>query len=318
MGLPKELQLKIDSFTHDATAICDELIKKQQSQSLPEKIYHYTNEGGLRGILESGKIRRTSFVNLNDPSEIKYGVSLAADILNVLSVHGSPIEKLFAKIFETSVLGELAAVGHFFISSFSTDNDELGQWRAYADDGHGYVLEFDTKILQNILDIKKDSTDGLFASFHIDYRKDDIKDYQRRLVEKAFALVSCVSKVKVFNVQQDYLVALSYTLASHVIYTSLHFKHSGYRPEQEYRFLQVSNFEAPLAMSHYFRKDELVKYTEMNWIDGEISALTGVSIGPAADTEKSKKYVEDCLEVFLRKSVPISFSDIPYRSSRRP
>lgn len=317
MDLPKELHLAIDSFTDDATTICDELFNSKQSQPLPKKIYHYTNELGLRGILESGKIWRTSFVNLNDPSEIKYGVSLAADILNELTAHGSPIEKFFAKTFEMSVLGELAAVGHFFISSFSTDDDELGQWRAYADDGHGYVLEFDTKILQSILEIKKVSTDGLFASFHIDYQKDAIKKYQRKLVEKAFALVSFASKIKVLSVEQDYLVALSAALASHVIYTSLHFKHSGYRPEQEYRFLQVSNFKAPLAMSHYFRKDELVKYTEMNWADGDISALTGISIGPAADTEKSKKYVEDCLDVFLRKSVPISFSGIPYRSSRR-
>ena len=317
MDLPLELQVAIKSFTDNATAICDELFNTQQSQPLPEKIYHYTNDVGLRGILESGKIWRTSFVNLNDHSEIKYGVSLAADILNELSADGTRIEKIFAKTFETSVLGEIASIGHFFISSFSTDKDELGQWRAYADDGNGYALEFDTKILKNILDIKKISTDGLFASVRIDYRKDTIKNYQRQLVEKAFALVSCASKLKVLNIEQDYLVALSAQLASHVIYTSLHFKHNGYRSEQEYRFLQVISFIAPFAMSHYFRKDEVVKYTKMNWVDGETSALTGIFIGPAADNEKSKKYVEDCLEVSLRQSVPIGFSGIPYRSSRK-
>jgi hypothetical protein len=31
----------------------------------------------------------------------------------------------------------IEAAGHFFICCFSGDGDDLGQWRAYADDGRG-------------------------------------------------------------------------------------------------------------------------------------------------------------------------------------
>jgi Protein of unknown function (DUF2971) len=42
----------------------------------------------------------------------------------------------------------LADVVKFFALSFSATFDELGQWRAYADDGRGYALGFDTEKLE--------------------------------------------------------------------------------------------------------------------------------------------------------------------------
>lgn len=39
--------------------------------------------------------------------------------------------------------------GHYFICSFSSCGDDLGQWRAYADNGRGYALGFDGRVLEN-------------------------------------------------------------------------------------------------------------------------------------------------------------------------
>jgi len=37
---------------------------------------------------------------------------------------------------------------NYFVCSLSESGDDLGQWRAYADNGRGYVLGFDTTELE--------------------------------------------------------------------------------------------------------------------------------------------------------------------------
>ena len=93
---------------------------------------------GLRGILESGRLWLTDILSLNDPSELNHGLSLATTILNGKAANGPPESKLFADDFgEVMRLGKLQRSGDYFICSFSSAGDDLGQWRAYADSGHG-------------------------------------------------------------------------------------------------------------------------------------------------------------------------------------
>ena len=48
--------------------------------------------------------------------------------------------------FRAAVLAEAAS--HFFICCFSGDSDDLGQWRAYDDNGQGFALAFDASEAQ--------------------------------------------------------------------------------------------------------------------------------------------------------------------------
>ena len=40
-----------------------------------------------------------------------------------------------------------------FVACFSRDGDHLGQWRAYADDGRGFAIGFDSKALKEFLPV---------------------------------------------------------------------------------------------------------------------------------------------------------------------
>src|SRR5215831_7747290 len=147
--LPPDMRAEISKF--DATA--DETMKSigraLDARQPPPIIYHYTNDAGLRGILESGKLWLTDIFNLNDPSELSHGFSHAVSILSNKAADGHLWTKVFAPAFEKLGTQRLQASAHFFVCSFSSSGDELGQWRAYADNGRGYTLGFDTKALES-------------------------------------------------------------------------------------------------------------------------------------------------------------------------
>jgi Protein of unknown function (DUF2971) len=108
-------------------------------------IYHYTNDAGLKGIIESGKLWFSDIFGLNDPSEFRHGLKVAIDVLKSRTTGARPEIATFASQLERfDVDAGIEAAGHFFICCFSGDSDDLGQWRAYADDGRGYALGFNT------------------------------------------------------------------------------------------------------------------------------------------------------------------------------
>jgi hypothetical protein len=107
----------------------------------------------LKGILETGEIWLTDIFSLNDPSELRHGLSHALKILNTKAATGPPESKIFAKDFGAfTQQGGIQRSAHYFMCSFSSCGDDLGQWRAYADNGRGYALGFDGKGLEKAFD----------------------------------------------------------------------------------------------------------------------------------------------------------------------
>jgi hypothetical protein len=70
----------IEEFDKRCHNILDPFADKINSSPPPDIIYHYTDDAGLRGILESGKLWFTDIFKLNDPSELRHGLELAFKI----------------------------------------------------------------------------------------------------------------------------------------------------------------------------------------------------------------------------------------------
>ena len=144
---------------------------------------------GLRGILESGRLWLTDILSLNDPSELNHGLSLATTILNGKAANGPPESKLFADDFgEVMRLGKLQRSGDYFICSFSSAGDDLGQWRAYADSGHGYALGFDANVLEDAF--IQQAGAPIQKAFHVTYDDGRLTEFHRKIIEKMFSLIS--------------------------------------------------------------------------------------------------------------------------------
>ena len=74
--IPKDINDALEIFEKESMRINDDVGKELKSNTeLPPVIYHYTNDIGLRGILETGKLRLSDIFSLNDPSELKHGLS---------------------------------------------------------------------------------------------------------------------------------------------------------------------------------------------------------------------------------------------------
>jgi hypothetical protein len=129
--LPREMQDALDSFSREAEGIVDLFARKIDAGPTPTLIYHYRNDTGLRGIIESGKLWFTNIFYLNDPSELRHGVSPAIEMLTAEYDDARPEIEKFTLNLAAVVRGSIKRTAHYFVCSFSTDGDELGQWRAY-------------------------------------------------------------------------------------------------------------------------------------------------------------------------------------------
>jgi len=146
--IPQDMMEALAKFCSTADQIVNSFCKTLESQKPPKIGYHYTNDVGLKGILETGQLWLTDIFNLNDPSELSHGFSHAVNILNDRTANGPPESKQFAREFSNFHQRGMQEAAHFFVCSFSKDGADLGQWRAYADNGRGYALGFDTKFLE--------------------------------------------------------------------------------------------------------------------------------------------------------------------------
>lgn len=117
---------------------------------VPERLYHYTTQRGLLGILSSRKMFATGIRYLNDSTEFIYTENLWKQALDARLVNPQNFER---SAYQGKIWDELLKLRESFTSSFSSsqlyvccfseDGDSLSQWRGYARSG-GYNLGFNT------------------------------------------------------------------------------------------------------------------------------------------------------------------------------
>jgi len=114
-------------YEAEAAEILQAFINTIEDKKPPPTLYHYTNDAGLAGIIESGQLWFSDIFALNDPSELRHGLSIGIDLLKSRTTGERPEVGEFARMFERFDLDAgIEASGHFFICCFSGDGDDLG------------------------------------------------------------------------------------------------------------------------------------------------------------------------------------------------
>ena len=304
--IPPSVQKAVDQFQSEADRILQPLVDKLKARTPPPIIYHYTGDVGLRGILETGRLWLTDVFSLNDPSELNHGFSLLLNALMDKAV--SPDAKSFAQgLVDFSKRVGIRRSGNFFVCSFSESGDDLGQWRAYGDNGRGYVLGFDTTELETAF--TKDGQPGYAQASPLTYDDARLGDIHGQIVEKLFQLISL--PLSTTTVQAEWYTFLSLKALN----AGLYFKHEAYRSEQEYRFLEAHPVDQLVpGVKIRYRPYSLIRYREFDWRQVAPGALKQIVIGPAADRQKAHQFAGDCLRSFHSGNVKIGQSGIPYRA----
>lgn len=149
------------------------------------QLYHYTNQSGLIGILETQDLYASSYRFLNDAREIYYFRDLASVVLlpvfvthtqtflektpkakeavdlwgGVEAVARRDLNSFLNSLYDVSFssIGSRNENVHPFVLSFCAhkdeyerDNGQLSQWRGYGAGG-GYAIEFDTNKLSDLI-----------------------------------------------------------------------------------------------------------------------------------------------------------------------
>ena len=321
-ALPAKAKAAIRDYERAATARLEGFIRKVEAVAPPPMLFHYTNDVGLRGILESGTLWLTDIFNLNDPSELRHGLRIAIQLLKDRQDPKRPEIELFASQLERFDLDAgIEQAGHFFICCFSGDGDDLGQWRAYGDDGSGFALGFETKSLEGGFTIKDGKPIRNNSTFHITYDDAALTSLEAGFTNGIEPLISLPRTSSMTSDQiNSYMQNLLTYHSLQVVRSTMFFKHEAYRNEREYRFQQLFRRDRPaptVKLRH--RPYSVVRYREFGWRDEAPDALRKIVVGPAADRAKAKQFIDDCLRAFCPgpgSAVDVEYSTIPYRSSR--
>lgn len=102
-------------------------------------IYHYCNVDAFKAIIQNKTLWLSSVYNLNDYKEIHW---IKEKVLKKIALYTDKYSFDKFNKFEQFYNNELPNV---YIASFSKGDDLLSQWRAYANDGHGVAIGFNTE-----------------------------------------------------------------------------------------------------------------------------------------------------------------------------
>lgn len=315
-ALPQDIRAEIQRFYIAGDAVVSAFVARLNAEPVPPTIYHYTDWAGFRGILETGILRFGDIFYLNDPSELRHGVESALAILDEIGAGASerPELAVFAKQFRRILSSGIEVIAHYFVCCFSQNGDDLGQWRAYADNGRGYAIGFDGPAL-----VKAFSTDPTSngQTFRITYSDEHLQDMHRRLID---IVVPFVSFPRGRNLEEatlnQYMLELQMRLALLVLQASILFKHRAYTHEDEYRLLQIHRTGRVPDVRFRDKPYTLARYREFNWRTGAPGAVQRIMIGPAADADAAERFAMDCLRAFhpTSEGVDIEKSRIPYKA----
>ncbi|MGE6320057.1 DUF2971 domain-containing protein [Pseudomonas oryzihabitans] len=114
-------------------------------------LYHYTDQAGFLGIMQSRQLWATKIQYLNDSNEYKLALGIASDILekkisktkNSTNTHN--LLELFLERIDTIKNQNVC------VCSLSEKGDLLSQWRGYSNSLGGYSIGFDfTKLKRRL------------------------------------------------------------------------------------------------------------------------------------------------------------------------
>jgi hypothetical protein len=289
---------------------------------VPDVVYHYTDAAGLFNILESGKFWLSDVQHLNDTREIAHGFSVACDKM-IEACEGQPPNwgEFFSPI--ASARDELLKELHFHACCFTSEGNDLGQWRAYGANGRGFAIGFNATSLGNRI-VESQKRGERVRGFAVSY--DD-----KLLHERASAIVDLVKPCLPLTPAEgaDIIDLAPMHLRSRLtgvfLNVALHHKEPFFSAEREYRILEILNAPAAHArIKKRLRGMTFIPYSEFQWsFQHSALPLQSITIGPANEKQGAKEFVDECLSRFKERlniadadlaKVQVVHSGKPYRA----
>ena len=277
------------------------------SDFVPPELYHYTSAQGLRGILESGKLRATNFAYLNDAEELSYGKDLALRVLRETfttqtDARSSELDRLPFE-FAAWNLDEVGSNVDYYIASFCEEADLLSQWRGYGHHGSRYCIGFDVERMPRSLPTT------LHRAVY------DVQLQERRIKKALAQALSLLAAEPSVSERTLYVRQVAGALGTRMIRELCGFKHPGFHEEREWRLVHEVGSSTDHVMFDTTPQGILRPFVELNLSDSGKLPISQVIVGsspfPSAVVVRST-------ELLLRRSgyrdVKVTASSMPLRA----
>lgn len=290
-----------------------EYINTKLVKPVDSDLYHYTTiEALYNGILrkeakvdEEICLRSTSALYLNDPEEIKIGLSFIEKLL-----YGNSGGKILDK--QSDVMD---ACSEYFITSFSQDGDNLPMWNMYAANAAGIALRFDKEIIKDDYWLKciyYDATIqsnieeilGKFENVETDNKEEDDEygKYRDLAIFVLILIFILMLRDEEFSkkIMSEYIPIIMFAFS---------LKHPSYSYEKEVRLM--STISDKDEIKHRFKSNLIIPYLEKYFPK---KALKEIIVGPNNDMERTIYSLEKYLKHIGFEHVKVTPSKVPYRS----
>lgn len=274
----------------------------------PARLFHYTSQTGLLGIIKKGVVWATNVLYLNDSSELLYGFSEVREILIRLEIN-NPNHPLFIFLMRATELLDMSALlpnRDFYAFCFCERPDLLSQWRAYSSGG-GYAIGFETAELSRPL-----ITQG-FSLFPVEYgRGESLQLLQADLRNLCKALERCFDE---FPTDKEILLSGAVEWLKIVLVSRVSgMKHPAFAQEQEWRILVTLTSDNLCDVDFRQGRNALIPYFKANVSDVKTSKLpiSEIVLGPTLHPPLAKKALDSLLKKNGFSNVSITESKIPY------
>lgn len=110
--------------------------------NIRDPVYHYTSLATFQKIVEGKQLRLSNVFFMNDSMEVRWFEQHVAEVTRFIK--GFPGWKadgnssFFRRLME--LLDRHQDFGNLYCCCFSAEDDDLSQWRGYADDGRGVAI----------------------------------------------------------------------------------------------------------------------------------------------------------------------------------
>ena len=268
-------------------------------------IHHYTDSGGLLGIIESKKIRATNVWFMNDSVEATFGWERIERFL----VSKTPSSARESEVIQLALkaLHGIRDTNNFadsYIACFSEKENDLSQWRAYGR-GKGFSIGFDSDELDQLAQAVN-STGILPATRKVAYT-DPVQDYILQTNYQQQVLSQLASGTNSGALAGAFMVMATISAPS--------LKHPAFEAEDEWRlqfFLDKSTDKVRFRDSTM----GVTPYIEMPLCkpgSSTIACMKEVRVGPQRHPDEALRAAQQLLIRNGLNAVAVKPSTIPLR-----
>ena len=281
-----------------------------------QPLYHYTDLGGLNGIITSHDLWLTHSRYSNDEAEMTHGYGVARQVVDEVRAETSQSAPAIPQNAEmltyldllTQLLEERATEGAF-ICCFCQRDNLLSQWRSYGANGVGVSLQMDPQQFSYISG-PDSPPGGLMRLWKVFYEPDRQQRILRQAIDFGFKNPFAPGAALPDRARQA-ADAIQFFIPT--------FKNEDFSEEQEWRLIFTPSQLNQVPLHFRVARGMLVPYFSLKELSGgnvsstALLPITGARVGPSTHSRLNVTSVQTLLRQAGYSQVNVDESNTPFR-----